>query len=79
MFPIGSSSFGKWYAIIGLQKEDLRNFVIVMRNKIKIDYYYWYMALYRSVSKFGKLKIVYFSTKKTPVNGKSDRKSKVCF
>ena len=38
MFSIGSSSFGKWYAIIGLQKEDLRNSVIVMRNKIKIDY-----------------------------------------
>ena len=52
-----------------LQRKDCRENVreiplLVARNKIKIDYYYWFSVSYRLVSEIGNPEIVYFSTTK---------------
>ena len=52
-----------------LQRKDCRKNnreipLLVPRNKIKIDYYYWFSVSYRLDSEIGNPEIVYFSTTK---------------
>ena len=71
-FPISSGSFGQWYAVITivvLQRKDCRKNIrkiplLVARNKIEIDYYYWFSVSYRLVSEIGNPEIDYFSITK---------------
>ena len=65
VFVNGMRSFPE----VVLQRKDCRKNIreiplLVTRNKIKIDYYYWFSVSYRLVSEIGNPETVYFSTTK---------------